>query len=127
MIMEITTEIDKKAGLRKHKVTGDLTVESLLAELGKIYSGTDFDADMDVLWDLRDAKFPSVSSAEVQRVSDFVAAHWGTGGKSRAAMVVSRDFEFGMTRMYEIFLESRTSVRVRVFRDLDEALKWIGS
>jgi len=125
--MKITTEIDKKAGLRKHKVTGDLTVESLLAELGKIYSGPDFQTDMDVLWDLRDAKFQSVSSAEVQRVSDFVAAHWGTGGKSRAALVVSRDFEFGMTRMYEIFLESRSSVRVRVFRDLDKALKWIGS
>ena len=124
--MEITTEIDKKANLRKHKVTGDLTVESLLAELGKIYSEPEFQADTDVLWDLRDAKFTSVSPADVQRVSDFVAGHWGVG-KSKAALIVSRDFEFGMTRMYEILLESRTSAQVRVFRDLDEALKWIGS
>ena len=125
--MNITMEIDETANLRTHRVTGDLTMDAVFAELEQVYSKPDFQPDMNVMWDLRGATITSMSSAEIQRLSDFVAGRWGPGGKSRAALVVSRDFEFGLTRMYEIFLESRMSVQVQVFRDLDEAMKWIKS
>ena len=127
MTVDITTEIDKEANLRTHKVTGGVTVDSLLAKLGEIYSRPDFQADMNSLWDLRGAEFLSMTSSELEKLANFVVGHWGTGGKSRAALVVSRDFEFGLSRMYEIFVESRMSGEVEVFRDLDEALAWVKS
>lgn len=125
--MDITTEIDVKANLRIHKVTGDVTVKSIMAKLEQVYSEPDFDPEMNVLWDMREAKMSSVSSSDVEQLSNFVAGRWGTGGRSRAALVVSRDFEFGISRMYEIFLESRSATQVQVFRDFDEALLWIKS
>lgn len=125
--MEFKTEIDEKANLRKHTVRGNLTMQDIFDELQRVYSEPGFRADIDVLWDLREARVTTMTSAEVEKLSDFVASHWGPAGKSRAALVVSRDFEFGITRMYEIFLESRMSATVRVFRDMEEALAWMKS
>jgi hypothetical protein len=125
--MAITIEIDEKANLRKHTVTGNVTFDEVFAELKRVYLSPDFQPDMNSLWDITKAKVTSMSSAEIHKVSDFVAAHWGPGGKSRAALVVSTDFEFGISRMVEILLESRMSAQVQVFRDIDEALKWVTS
>jgi hypothetical protein len=125
--MELITEIDEKVNLRRVKVTGEVAFAPVMAELERLYASPDFRPDMNVLWDLREAKVSSISSSEVQRLTDLVAQHWGTGGKSRAAFVVSRDFEFGLSRMYGIFLESRMPTQVQVFRDINEALQWVTS
>ncbi len=125
--MKFSTKIDKKLGVRMHKVAGEVTVSDILAELKQVYSKPDFDSTLNVLWDLRQARLVSTSSMEVDELSRFVADHWGKPGGSRGALVVSRDFEFGLTRMYEVFLESKTPNDVTVFRDYDEALEWIKS
>ena len=93
--------------------------------LNRIYASPDHNPDLDVLWDLRDTKVSSMSSSDIEGVSDHVAKHWGTGGRSRAALVVSQDFEFGLSRMYQVYLESRISTQVRVFRNMAEAEAWL--
>ena len=125
--MEITTDIDREAGLRTHKVTGTLSLNDLMAKLDEIYSIPDFQPEMNVLWDLRNADLASFSSSDIYEVRDFVGYKWGTGGSSRAALVVSRDIDFGLSRMYEISLESITTSTLQVFRDFDEALSWLRS
>jgi len=123
--VEIATEVDRPARLRKHTVAGHVTTESLKAALKAIYSQPDYDPEMNSLWDFREARFPSVSHKEIEQFADFVMGHWGKSGKSRTALVVSREFEMGLTKMYEVFVESRTTNQVEVFTDMDEALKWI--
>jgi hypothetical protein len=54
-----------------------------------------------------------------------VKDHWGLSGKSKAALIVSGDQDFGMSRMYEILMDQVTENKVMVFRDLKEAYKWI--
>jgi len=125
--MTITTHIDKEANLRHHKVTGPLTKDELIEKLKEVYSEPDFDPDMNTLWDLREADLSSFFSPDIQEVRDFVSEHWGTGGKSRSALVVSRDLNYGLSRMYEAFLKGKTSSEVAVFRDYDDAVKWIKS
>lgn len=125
--MEIITKIDRKANLRTQKVIGTVTVPGVVARLKEIYSSPAFEPEMNVLWDFRDARFESVSSAEVDELTRFVAGRWATAGKSRAALVVSGDFEFGLSRMYQIFLESKTSNHVMVFRDIQKAVAWVTS
>ena len=125
--MEITTNIDKEAGLRTHKVTGIVSKNDLLAKLDDIYSIPDFQTEMNVLWDLRNADLASFSSDDIHKIRDVVGYNWGTGGTSRAALVVSRDIDFGLSRMYEMSLESITTSKLQVFRDIDEALTWLRS
>jgi len=125
--MKFTTDIDKGTALRRHKVIGKLSKNKLLESLGKLYTAPDFQPDMDVLWDLREADLSVFSTVDIELVRDFVGARWGTGGSSRAALVVSRDVDFGLSRMFEMLLESHTTSKVQVFRDMDEALEWLGS
>ncbi len=125
--MEFTTHIDKEANLRINTVIGSITKERLFEKLNEIYLVPDFDPDMNVLWDLREADLSSFQSPDLQHLRDFVKNHWGTGGKSKAALVVSRDLDFGLSRMYEFFIEDKTSNDVHVFRNLDEALEWVSS
>jgi hypothetical protein len=123
--MTIEVEIDKKANLRKHKVTGILTLDALQNKLREIYEEPDYNPDMDVLWDLREADLSSFEADDVDKLSDMVSKFWGTEGKSRAALVVSKDLDYGLSRMYEMLLENRISSIVRIFREIDAALEWI--
>ena len=58
---------------------------------------------------------------------EYVVKKWGTGGKSKAALVVSPDLEFGMSRMYQMMMEGATSSKVEIFKDTNEAQEWIAS
>jgi hypothetical protein len=125
--MAITTKIDKESNLRLHNVTGALTLNELMAKLEEVYSEPDFTPEMNVIWDLREADLALFTTADIRKVRNYVSKHWGTGKGNRAALVVLRDLDFGLSRMYEFFLESRTSSEVQVFRDYDKALEWITS
>ena len=123
--MGITTEIDRESGLRTHVVKGRLTREDLLGSLDKVYSMPDYDPAMNVLWDFRDADFSLLVSPQIQQVRDFVISNWGTGGNSRAAMVVSSEDAFGLMRMFEFYLKQKSDSDIQVFRDYDRARAWI--
>ncbi len=125
--MGITTKIEKGSNLRMHVVTNNLTKSELISELNKLYSEPDFRSDMDVFWDLTNADLSSFSSEQINQVKDLVGNHWGQEGKSRAALVAKHDLTFGLSKMYQTLLESITSSEVKIFRDHDEALKWIQS
>ena len=56
---------------------------------------------------------------------EYVVKLWGTGGKSRAALVVSDNFDYGMSRMYQMMMEGSTSSEVVVFKDINKAKEWI--
>ena len=45
--------------------------------------------------------------------------------KARRAIVTEQDIIFGMSRMYETIRDSKSG-QVRVYRDMEEALHWLG-
>ena len=124
-VMEISTQINKERNLRSHKVKGLIIVRELNEMLVGLYKSTEYDPDMNALWDLRDADFSSVTTAEVRSLIEMVKEHWGQGGKSKAALIVTRDFDYGLSRMYEILMSGSTSDNIMVFRKYDEAEKWL--
>lgn len=121
--MEISTEI--KNNTRWHIVRGVIDMVELSECLKEIYNSSDFDAEMNVFWDLNEADFTSVSTEDILSFKDFVGKHWGKGGTSKAALVVRYDLGFGMSRMYEIFMKSKSSSKIVIFRDIDKAKEWI--
>jgi len=125
--MNITTDINKKDNLRIHKVTGKIGFDKLMDELKEIYSKPDFNPEMNNLWDLRDADVSSFPSEQVQHIQSLVSQYWGKGGESRSALIVSEDVAYGLSRMYEILSEGKTAGKIMVFRDYEEALKWVKS
>lgn len=75
-----------------------------------------------VLWDLREATF-DLSSDDVRTFAEFGKRESPFAGL-RMAFVVTRDLEYGLVRMFEVFREnSRT--QTAVFRDRAQAVEWL--
>lgn len=125
--MEVTTRIDSEANLRIHTMSGRVTREELTAKLREIYTTPGFQPDMNSLWDCRAADFSAVQAADIQLIRDLVEEHWGTAGKSRSALIVATDLDFGISRIYEFYVEDTSTNQVRVFRDYEEAYDWVTS
>jgi len=125
--MSIETTLDMETGVRCHKVVGDLSFAELRAELSALYAQPDFEVDTHVLWDLTEGHLTSFSADEIRQMADFVSGNWGKSGRSRAALVVAQEVDFGLSRMYSALLDTRTKSQVRVFRDLELALHWLHS
>jgi len=123
--MEISIQINKERNLRSHKVKGLISVRELKENLLGIYKSPEYYPDMNALWDLRDADFSSVTTAEVRSLIEMVKEYWGQGGKNKAALIVSRDLDYGLSRMYEILMSGSSSGNIMVFRKYDEAEKWL--
>ena len=123
--MEISTEINKEKNMRCHIVRGVVDISELTNCLKEIYNSSDLDPDMNVFWDLQKADLSRISTEEVSAFMKYVSSQWGAGGTSKAALVVSRDLEYGMSRMYEMMMGGATSSKIAVFRDIDKAKEWI--
>jgi hypothetical protein len=66
------------------------------------------------------------SKRTVDRMIDYYGSHSEQLGRCRIASVTLSEPAYGMTRMASVFAE-RTTVEVGVFRDFDEALRWLAS
>lgn len=124
--MPIETYIDRDKRLRTHKVSGKLDLTKLVSVLKELYESNNFDYEMDVMWDLRDADLASFTFDKIEQLRDYVTGHWGTKGKSRAALLVNSDLDYGLSRMYEMLSNGKTKSKIRAFRNLDDAMKWLG-
>ena len=123
--MEINTEI--KENIRWHTVKGVIDIAKLTDYLKQIYNSSNFDSNMDTFWNLLEADFSSVMSKDVQELSRFVREYWGKEGKSKSALIVPNDLGFGLSRMYETLSDADYSSEISIFKDIDEAKKWIKS
>ena len=122
--MAITTTIDSETKLRIHVITGELTPEDLIETIEEAFSRDDFEPGSDALWDLRGAMGKDLLAGNVRSLVDAVVKHRSGDEGTRIAVVVARDLDFGLARMYEHMLEASTDVKVMVFRDRDEAEIW---
>ena len=123
--MPIETRIDTETGLRTHVLIGSVSQEEVEDALGEVYSRPDFLPDADTLCDLREANLGQLSHTVIKSIADYVAKNRGAKSGARTAVVVGRDLGFGLARMYEQMLMASTDLRVRVFRDTDEAMAWL--
>jgi hypothetical protein len=124
--MKIRTEINQKKNVRVHIVSGQIDIDALFKSLSEMYTSLPMNADMNVVWDLRAAEgIGSLVTSQLDKLIGLVSKTWGTKGKQKAALVVSRQVDFGMARVYEQQLEIHSSSVVRVFKDIKKAVQWI--
>ncbi len=77
------------------------------------------------IWDFRDARL-DLSTSDVRAIAEFVLENQPATPPKKIAFVTTRDADFGMARMFEVFRqEARTEFRV--FRNYDEAITWTQS
>jgi hypothetical protein len=121
--MSITTSVDKDKQLTTHKVIGEISFEEVMTTLKQFWEGQ---LTLKVLWDFRKGSMANFSFIEIERVADYVTfqAEKRAGGKT--ATVVSRDSEYGLTRLIDTLRDMRrVPLQLKIFRSMEEANQWL--
>lgn len=123
--MKVTTTIDKKHNIRKHKVIGAISKKFLLKELDEIYLNPALE-HMDTFWDFSNADLTSFTIEDVEEVAGFVKRHWPSSRQQKSSLVAPDVSTNLIARKYAKQFEGLESSRVKVFTEREEALSWLG-
>jgi hypothetical protein len=115
--------IDKSLNVLFERFKGEITYQNFRDAIQKSYNHPDWQKDQNVLCDLREAAL-LLSSDEMRQVIKSFPPDDQAG---KLAMLISRDLEFGMSRMFEIISED-TGIwkEYKIFREISEAKQWLG-
>ena len=80
---------------------------------------------MSYLFDHSDLDSGPLTVNDVRRIADYCADRKEEFGHSRFAVVLRRDVEFGLARMWGFFVEGRWDAIVGIFRSRDKAVQWL--
>lgn len=120
--MGIKTSIDPDRGFARHVATGVVEVADFLDALREVYAHPIHRPEDGGIWDARGADATSLTAADLRDFVDFIREQRGPQ-PGRTALVVGRDVEYGLARMYQVFAES--VVEFEVFRSWDDAVAWV--
>jgi hypothetical protein len=95
------------------------------SQLSDLVNEPDWKGARRYLWDLRNLEQGPESATEIRGAAGLVERSQELWAGSRVAVVVSRDLDFGLTRMFSAFAEE-ISVEYHAFRDEASALAWLG-
>ncbi len=115
--------IDRERRLVISTATGDFTDSDLVGHEKVLRKDTAFDPSFDQL-----ADFTGVTKVEITSAGLKTAAELHIfSAESRRAIVVASNEIFGLARMFQTFRDlSGGRERMEIFRNRDEALRWLG-
>jgi len=115
----ITTNIIEPGSIVEFIAEGECEFHEVLEVIRNQY-GT---ISKGIVWNFNHATNANLGTSDMIRIAREVkerAVH------QKTAYIASKDFEFGLLRMYESYAEMQSVTPVmKVFRDRDEAIRWI--
>jgi hypothetical protein len=124
--MPISYQIDEALGLVLTTATGVLSDTDILQHKTRVLEDPKWKPGMRELADARSIDRFEVTTAGVRRMTALDEHNAAALGSYGLAIVVAHDAAYGMARMYQVLTE-HTIPNVRVFRDIDEAKRWIAA
>ena len=123
----ITHQIHYSEGIAVVRWQGKVSDSDLPPAVRALFEGGEWEPGFSVFIDAREADLVEITPHGLRTVAGVVAGYGHDHeGQFKTAMVVSRDLTFGMGRMYEVYSEASQET-LRVFRDLQQALHWVGA
>jgi hypothetical protein len=121
--MPVECRIDSENGIVHTILSGEVGASEIIAAIDDLLRRPDYRTGMIGLADLRSYTWRAEVS-DIRRIAQFMIANGARIGRSRTAIVVSNDYSFGMSRMYEAFAAA-SPIKLKIFRDMDEAVAWL--
>jgi hypothetical protein len=122
--MHVKTNADHDKHLTIHTVTGEPSFEESMAFFKQFYEG---ELTQNVLWDFTKASLARISSEHTETILDYVRQYVEKREGGKTAIIVSKDLEYGMSRMIITLAELKDiPFELEIFRSLEEAVQWIG-
>lgn len=117
--------IDKDRRLAQIRAKGMVNVLELQDIFLEMVAHEEWQAGFNILFDYREIENFDISSKDIDDITEWQASIDALIGDGRCAVVASRDFVYGMSRMWEI-LSSERSQQICVFRQINDAVAWLG-
>ena len=115
--------IDEEKNIAHIKLSGVLSSKAILDAFDSAVTDKRYKDGMGRLWDFRDADLSSLSSETVVSMAQYSTRYPPGINDVKVAFLVSRDYEYGLSRMFQMTSDSKTPIQI--FRSLDEAEKWM--
>ena len=115
--------IDEEKNIAYIRLSGTLSEKKILDAFDVTVSDKRYKNGMGRLWDFRDADLSSLKSDTVIEMAQYSMRFPPGINDVKVAFVTSRDFEYGLARMFEI--SSKGQTLIHVFRNMDEAEHWM--
>ena len=116
-------KIDEEKNIAYIKLSGLLSKETILTAFDKTVSDKRYKNGMGRLWDFRNADLSALDSDTVVEMAQYSLKFPSGINDVRVAFLVSRAFEYGLSRMFEMSSDSKTPISV--FWRMDEAEKYM--
>jgi len=116
-------QIDEEKNIAYIKLSGQLSRKIILDAFDLTVSDKRYKNGMGRLWDFRDADLSSLDSETVIEMAQYSTRFPPGINDVKVAFVASSDFEYGLSRMFQ--MSSRSKTPISVFRSMDEAEKWM--
>lgn len=115
---------DHKKELTVLTVKGELTASKMIQAIEEFYKTgpTKY-----ALWDLLKAEGTSFTTHDIENIISVILRYENQRKNGKTVLVVSRDYEYGMSRIHIAKAELRhLSIKYHVTRSLEEAMEWLG-
>lgn len=123
--MDYTVQRDNNLPYQTIKITGELKFEYFDKFYTDLIKNENWEKDKHVLWDLRQCNFDSLNSFNLESISYMISRHEPERGKGKSAIVVTRNVDYGIARMFELINENRFKFNFMIFKAMDEAIQWL--
>jgi hypothetical protein len=112
-------------GYLEVKLSGRPTPDAFDKYFEALLAHDNWNPGIPVLTDETNLDADTITVREVRDIADVCARRKSELGPLRTAILVAGDLEYGMNRMWEVFIEGRWDVESALFRSRDEALAWL--
>lgn len=119
--MPVTYRIEASRHLVLSHAWEAITPQEAIAHLRELAADSEFDPSFNHLYYGTEIANSDATAAQIRAIVNADPF----GPRSRRAAALSRDYAFGMARMYEVFAEEAGG-QFRVFRSIEEARVWLG-
>jgi len=122
--MSIDYSINIEKGVSFHVASGTIGADVILKAFQDLYDDADYSHTLHSLWDFRNCT-SDLSSEDLRRILHYEQTILSGPGAGKVALVVGSNLDFGLARMYHMLSEQKIDRLFMVFRDYNQALKWI--
>lgn len=123
--MAIDRYIDPESGLVVFTVTGSGKVTDMIKALEELFIAPGYRKNADIMWDFSQWREEPPEARELRELVNFIDRNREKRGAGyRVCIVVSRDLDYGLARMFEAYAEN-LPFTLRIFRKRSQAESWL--
>ena len=124
--MPISCTIHADLGLLVTRYVGIVTNDEFVEVYRSILDGSEFRHGFNELVDFQEIKELKITADAMRNVSALVSHFYkGSSESTRTAILAPRSDLYGIGRMYSAYADP-DSEEVKVFKDVSEAMRWLG-